>query len=730
MKFILLISILLIANITDFAYYKTDSLQKLLQTVKQDTSKVVLLNKLAWDLRKTEQVKAFQLLFQAQKLGEESKFVSGLATTYKYIGVLYYNEDKYDSALIYYNLSVEQLKIIGDKNNLSRMYHNIGSVYLAQTNYKAALQNYLRSLEIKDQLNDQVGLIQSYKDIGILYYQMSANDTTNLILALNFCKRAATLNQKIDNKELHANLCDYIGLIYLAKKQIDSALIFFEQEKITAIKLKNDIFLAKSIEGEANCHTDNKNYSKALDILKQALKIYILNNENVGKANVYNRLGLNYFMLNNFEKAIFYFLKSNELATQYSLVETQKENLERLSELFAFTKKFEKAYTYHLKYKKLNDSINYDENNRIIAQMQLQYGLDKKQKEDEIEKQKQLARLNQMRWFTYSLAIGFILMTLLIVFVYRNFRNKKKANFLLTQKNIEIEKQHITLKHLNQELSQQKEEITQQRDELHLKSKIIENKNHDITDSIHYARKIQAAVLPPDDILDDCSMEHFILYKPRDIVSGDFYWIRRIKNFLYIAVADCTGHGVPGAFMSMLGVSLLNETVNRRNLNNPDEVLNNLRHNLKKALWQTGKVSETKDGMDIALCVIDSETNLLQYAGANNELYIFRADGEFIEIKPDKMPVGAHPKEKTPFTNHEFTLLKGDTIYMFSDGYVDQFGGDKDTKFLTRRFKQMLSTIYNKPMNEQLEIVDQTIENWKGKTEQIDDISLMGLRIL
>lgn len=248
-----------------------------------------------------------------------------------------------------------------------------------------------------------------------------------------------------------------------------------------------------------------------------------------------------------------------------------------------------------------------------------------------------------------------------------------------------------------------------------------------LKDSVNYAEKIQDAVLPLQELLNDVFPEYFILYKPKDIVSGDFYWIKRIKNFVYVVAADCTGHGVPGAFMSMLGITLLNEIITKSSLDNPDQILNSLRKKVKTSLKQTGEVMEQKDGMDIAICMINTENLHLQYAGAHNPLYIFR-NNELIEFKGDRQPIAIHIKE-TDFKNHQIDLQKGDAIYIFSDGYYDQFGGNGNKKFMVRQFKQLLENINQKPMNEQHDILNNTFGDWKGDNDQIDDVLVIGMRI-
>ncbi len=264
----------------------------------------------------------------------------------------------------------------------------------------------------------------------------------------------------------------------------------------------------------------------------------------------------------------------------------------------------------------------------------------------------------------------------------------------------------------------------------------LELTNKEITSSINYARMIQKAVLPSMDFFLQYIPENFILNMPRDIVSGDFYWMRQVENQIIIAAADCTGHGIPGAFMSMLGIASLNEIVNNYDLKKglrANEILNLLRKQIKLALHQDGVRDTVSDGMDIALCIINLEQKTMQFSGANHPLYIIRknketAEAELIVIKPDKMPIAIYLKEK-PFTNNNIDLQTGDVLYMFSDGYKDQFGGIKNTKFLSRRFKKLLLEISNLPVSEQKQILYKTFKDWTGDQPQVDDVLIIGMRI-
>ncbi len=271
-----------------------------------------------------------------------------------------------------------------------------------------------------------------------------------------------------------------------------------------------------------------------------------------------------------------------------------------------------------------------------------------------------------------------------------------------------------------------KEELENQKNKL-------EKINKDITSSIRYAQFIQNAVLPSKNFLKQFIPENFILYLPRDIVSGDFYWIKQVKNHIAIAAADCTGHGVPGAFMSMLGIAMLNEIVHLDLHPKASEILNELRKRVKTSLHQESIRTRNSDGMDMALCILDIETKRMQYSGANSPIYIIRKDedtGEprLIHIKPDRMPIGVYIKERS-FINHEIQLQTNDILYLFSDGFIDQFGGETANKFKTKRFKKLLLSIYNEPMKYQKELLFDAFEEWRAGIRQLDDILVLGIKI-
>ena len=279
-----------------------------------------------------------------------------------------------------------------------------------------------------------------------------------------------------------------------------------------------------------------------------------------------------------------------------------------------------------------------------------------------------------------------------------------------------------------EEIETQKEEIEAQLDLATLQRDTISNQKDLIMDSIHYAKRIQSAILPPVQLLKEHLSDHFILFKPRDIVSGDYYWAREKDQKLLIAVADCTGHGVPGGFLSMLGISSMNEIVNRSSDLNPGKILEQLREVVIASMHQTGSRDEAQDGIEIALCVLDLKKLSLDYAGANRPLYLVR-DGEVQHIRPDRMPIGIYEQDPLPFRKHTIKLKKGDSIYLFSDGYVDQLGGPLRKTFRAINFRKLLLEVQDQPMEKQKAILVEKMALWQGEVEQIDDVLVMGIRI-
>jgi len=359
--------------------------------------------------------------------------------------------------------------------------------------------------------------------------------------------------------------------------------------------------------------------------------------------------------------------------------------------------------------------VQKDTLDRQKAKINIQLGLISEQiskiNEQENKIKVQLATLEKQKLILYFVLLALLLVSFLGYYIYRSYKIKKEANIRLEEK--------------NRTISMQKDEIAQQRDLAAAQRDQIAYQKKHITDSIMYAKRIQTALIPSLELFSD-KLEHFVLYKPLAIVSGDFYWVSSQDHKQVIISADCTGHGVPGAFMSMLGVTLLNEIVNGKHILMPDQIIENLRQGVIKSLNQVADEESVKDGMDMAVCVVDFSENILWFSGANCPLYLVRK-GELIHYRADKMPASIHYRMQ-PFALHKIELKKGDAFYIFSDGYADQFGGPSEKKFMSMKLKETLVEMADQPMLKQGEELSNIFEEWRGDNPQVDDVTLIGVR--
>ena len=435
----------------------------------------------------------------------------------------------------------------------------------------------------------------------------------------------------------------------------------------------------------------------ALPYLRRALAIAQELNDRAVESSIYLRLGQVYILFENYGRASEYLNRSLELSLELDTKETQMGVYEVLSDLNIKQGRYRDALNYFKLHSAIKDTLTRKERLDQITEMQVKYETEATEKENALLMAESELADTRLWWTRIILTITIIAIVIFLIMVVQLIRAnnlKKKVNIELAQKN--------TL-------------ITEQKKE--------------ITDSIQYASRIQNAMLPPGDYLDSVLPERFIIFKPRDIVSGDFYYITEKDGKVICVVADCTGHGVPGALMSMLGISFLNEIISKhRDLPHSNEILEELRAHVIKSLHQTGRVGESQDGMDLALYIVDMKSRKMEFSGANNSLWLIR-DGELIEKQANRMPIGIYSWVDDPFTRHDVDLQKGDLVYSFSDGYYDQFGGPSQKKFMIKNFKKMLLKIHSKSMKEQKKIMVETLEQWMADTSQVDDILVVGVRV-
>jgi len=547
----------------------------------------------------------------------------------------------------------------------------------------------------KNEVN-KIELMSVHNKLGTLYWQKG-----NLEEAIVNYKEAIHLSDELGNINAQRIISGYLGLIYLEKGDYNEAVLHFNTSLRLNLSAKKIPEIISDYVNIANALQELGNYSESnINALKAIEKSLEINNLSTAKTcNLI--LAENYEKLGDSKKAAEYFSRYNTLEKHL-----QKEQLSQL--------KTEKEEIQSEK-KQIQSEKQQIQSEKQQIEKELKTTEDKMQevsREMQLQKQLHDIRLKKQRERIYYLSIALLLfLGILLLFLIQN-RVRKKTNLKLKEQNNKIE--------------QQKTEIEKQRD-------LANSQRKNLTDSIQYARRIQSAVIPRPENLHEHFKDSFIMYRPRDIVSGDFYWFAQKDELFVIAAVDCTGHGVPGAFMSMLGVAYLNEIVNKIAINihinalNADEILNQLRDKVISSLHQSESREDSKDGMDMALCIVDFENKKLQFAGAYNSLVIVRK-GEIIKYKGDKMPVSYHLRKDIPFTRHTIQLEENDCMYLFSDGYIDQFGGEQGRKFLINRFTKQLLEIHHKPMQEQKAILEYVYDEWKGDNIQIDDVLVIGFR--
>lgn len=749
-----------------------DSLKDAVKELPNDSNKVNAYINLAKSYTRIDADSALMYCNSAIKIGRESGFYAGVANAYRQIGIVHYMKGEYEKAIDNFTLSLQTWQDAGDEKGVGRAYMNIGIIHFNLGQYDKALENYMKSSEIQMRINDVDGLARSNNNIANIYtYQ------NNTGLALEYSFKSLKSHEDLGNEEEIAYTLYNIGNIYEAQLDLKRAIEYYEKalsisEKIDDKKQMADIYdnigsvYQKMGDGELDTISENQQaeyYSRAIGYYEKSLPLYTeigfekgisKSFSRIGKINLsrgeydsvlgnlekskdsyeamgdkfelgdtYLYIGKYYNALKNYSLALKNLKQAKELAEELSSLELKSEAADEMSKSYAAIGDYKNAYLEHVLSREVENKFRNNASKKDIANQEINYQVNKKQREMELEQQKKdlLAKeeIRTQSIITKGAFIALGMVILLAFFIFRGYRIKQKSNILLEAQRDEILQKNEELLQLNEEITSQRELIEHQRD-------IAVQRQKEITDSIRYAKRIQTAVMPHREMFVELVPDYFIYFKPRDIVSGDFYWMKKLDKHIVVAAADCTGHGVPGAFMSLLGIAFLNEIVTD-SFTDASGILNSLRERIIEALHQTWQDDEAKDGMDICLNVINIETKELQYAGAYNPLYLIR-DGELKEFKADKMPIGIHIKEPVDFTNHTIHLTGNDTIYLFSDGYIDQFGGEKGGKFKSRQFRELLLNIQDKSMNEQKGVIDETYKNWKGNEKQLDDILVIGMR--
>lgn len=564
-------------------------------------------------------------------------------------------------------------------NIIEYCYQILGEAYFYQENYTYSLDYFKKFLSSQIEKGNEKGIGRAYNNLGTVYRAIE-----NYTEAIQCYEKALAINLKLNDINGLSSTYNNLGVLY-------EYLNLFAQ---------------------------------ARDFYKKSLGIELDLDDQEGISTSYLNLGGINLKLRNYDTAIEYCKKSIVICDSLNYNHTLEINYDVLYQTYKKIGNTEKTLLYLEKFYNLKNNRINEESNAHIAELEIKYQTDKKQQEiEQLNKQKRQKSI--LNIFGLS---GLAIFSILFIILIRTNKFRKNNNQILRLRNAEVMQQKEEIEAQRDEIEAQRDEIKRQIDLSELQTNKILNQKRDITDSIEYAKHIQIALFPDKITLQKILKKGFCLFKPKDIVSGDFYWVAEINNKSIIVAADCTGHGVPGAFLSIIGINFLNEIVYDEQIAKPSEILSLLRRKIIKTMVHANRINESKDGIDLALVVIDYNKMILEYAGAYNSLYYIR-DHMLNVIKADRMPVGISEKPIAPFTNHTMEIQKGDLFYMFTDGFVDQFGGPRKKKFRVGNLRELLLDIHEKEMSEQKRILYETLINWKGQQPQVDDVLSIGIKI-
>ncbi len=747
MKKIITILFLLL-NLGIFAQDEINRKIDSLLNLPDDTTKVIELNKILWKLT-YDSAACNDLAQKSIEIAEKLGYTKGVATAQKNLAAYYFYAGDYSKALELYQQSLKKYEEIGYKKGIAIDYRNIGNIHYQLGNNDIALDKYIKSLKIREELKDTLGVAKIYVAIGQLFAAVPEYQDSS---AIYFKKALKIFNEKQDIGNIaltYLNLANfyYQSLFDIGEKykqdsingknaEIDSSLlqnlkdsaIFYVKKTIDIAKEYQITRLeATAYEIKSQIFSINDQFDSVEYYLKKSLDLREANNNIYGVISIYIKYGSLYILQKKYDLAKKYLTEALKMSQEIGSAYLTKDAYKAFSDYYFVTNNYKEAYKSLSRHYELKDSLENEENTKKLTQLSMQYEFDKKQKILEIQQQQELQRQKLVTRFFF---LAFVLMLLLAVMIFRSYRQKKKNNQLLQEKNEQILQKNALL-------NQQKEEIEAQRDEIEAQKNFVEKQNREIKASINYAHRIQKALLTPVSFFDNNLKDYFILYKPRDIVSGDFFWGTEIADKIIFTAADCTGHGVPGAFMSVLGMSFLNQIISEYDTKLDEltsaTVLNKLKMLIIKALGHGKESEDHQEGMDMVLLIIDKSKQEINFAGAYNPMLLIR-NNEMQIIDADKMPVGYHfHKKDAKFTDKFVEYQDDDRVYIFSDGYADQFGGEKGRKFSPKRFRQTILEIHELPMEKQKQILDTKFEDWRNspvkKFRQLDDVLVIGFKL-
>ncbi|GAB4401059.1 MAG: hypothetical protein OHK0053_23290 [Microscillaceae bacterium] len=670
-----------------------DSLLAILP-VAPDTIKVNIQNKLSLRFINSSPKKASEYVEQALELAKNINYPQGTADSYIIIGNFHQLHGNFPEALDHYLKALDMYQGLKSKRGEAVALLNIGAIYQAKFDFKRSIAYYEKALAIEEKTNNPEGIANCLNNLGNTYAQQEQYDQ-----AIACYEKALGIYEKFQKFQGISNCFNNIANVYDIQGQPQKAIEY---------------------------------YQKALGLLEEI-------GDKAGIAVCLHNIAFMHDQLSEPQQVIRYALQSLEIAQEIGAKDDIKNAAKTLANTYAQIGNYAKAFEYQSLYLGLEREINGEETARIIARFQASYDL--KQKEAEIAlleknnelKETKIALLEKDNRFNrlvlYAVMGGLALVMIIMALLYRANRQKFIANRQLQAQKSEIEQKNQMLEANERTLRFTNQALEQKGQELEAVNQQIAEKNKNITASINYAQRIQEALLPLEAEMKVVFPDLFIFYHPRDIVSGDFYWFTEQEGQYWLAVADCTGHGVPGAFMSMIGHAFLKQIIQVQKITEPGQVLNELSEQVRKALHQD--LGGSKDGMEMVICKIDPHTKTIHSAGAVSTMLLVDAQNLLL-IPGDRQSIGGgydFREERHQFISRAHTCTQPTMLYLFSDGFQDQFGGERGRKFGKNRFYELLQKIHHEPIERQKRMLDQAFTNWQKDNRQIDDVLVLGLKL-
>lgn len=622
---------------------------------------------------------------------------------YNLLGIANDDNGDYPNAKKFFQAGLDLSLKLNDENNISIFYTNLGETYRSQANYSQALDCFLKALKLDEAKKDEKRLVSDYFTLALLFGNLDeiSQQKKYLLLALN-------LSKKIKNKRVEAKCYNIYANLLGDEDKIDSALFYYNKSLVIAKEIKLKHLEAKVLSNIGGVYRKKGDFTNAIIYANYSVKL----NTEIGDykflAADYVMMGWLYSEIGDLVQSYTYFTKALNLSL-HKFIDSEINAYKGLAFLSAKSKKFEDAFNYHVKYKALEDSIYNIENSEQLGDIKTNFEVEKKETELKAEQEKiqviVVQEKKQQQIIIFAVAGLLAVVLIFSIFLYNRFKITDRQKKIIALKSQETEKQKL----------------------------LVEEKQKEIIDSIRYAQRIQNAILPQTNELNKHLPHNFVLYQPKDIIAGDFYWMHTtVGEVVFIAAADSTGHGVPGTIVSIVCSNALDKAVKEFNLTDTGKILDKTTELVLETFAKSGE--EINDGMDISLLCIDKKNQKIFWSGANNSLlYIssYGADeGESVlsQIKPNKQPIG-RSENHFPFTTHEIPYREGTVFYLMTDGFQDQFGGPNGKKFKYRQLESLIVKISVLPLELQSEILYSTLNDWKGNLEQVDDVTIIGIKL-